>query len=61
MTGNQLLTTGQIAAHTGWDRTTVHRKLVELGITPEMTAGRTRLFAPSVVDIIGNRTNEEQS
>ena len=53
MTGNQLLTTGDIARLTGWERTTVHRKLEELGIAPKMTAGRTRLYAPAVVSTIG--------
>lgn len=55
MTGNELLTTGQIAERTGYERTTIHRKLEELGIEPEMTAGRTRLFPATAVAAIGKR------
>lgn len=51
---NELLTTGDIAGMTGLDRTTVHRKIDELGIEPVMIAGRVRLFAADAVDRISD-------
>lgn len=56
--GNELLTTSQIADRTGWDRTTVHRRLEALGVEPVMVAGRTRLFAASAVDLLGMKSVE---
>lgn len=61
---SNLLTTGDLAAESGWDRTTVHKKLADLGIEPKMVAGRTRLFPRSVLRLIGTnprRTTEAAS
>lgn len=52
---NQLLTTGEIAERTGYDRTSIHKKLDDLGISPVLTAGRVRLFDASVVERIGTK------
>lgn len=61
MTSNQLLTTGELAERTGYERTTIHRKISELGIKPVMVAGRTRLFSAAAIDAIGIRPTEAQS
>lgn len=52
MTGNELLTTGDLSELTGLERSTVHRKIYELDIEPVMVAGRTRLFAADTVELI---------